>query len=173
MEISLLVTVCIWWMHHAKAIKCSNRRWRRVLGKNRSDSVIIWGQISCWEIVVATRGSKQFVVTLRHLKHSCRWPSKNLSTPFHVPLPAHLDCSRRWTASSRAWSGKHWRAFNMSELVVSWRSVLINACYDCLQPFPPTRLPPGADRQRRGSVSVGQIVLHLSSLLGFWTVDRT
>lgn len=60
---------------------------------------MIWGQISGWEIAVAARGSKPCVVVLRRLKHSCPWLPNNLSNP-PSPLPAHLDCSPCWTASS-------------------------------------------------------------------------
>lgn len=76
-----------------------------------------------------------------------------------------------WTAPSETWTRKHWWAFNMSELVIRWSSfwkMLVMTTSNYIHP-----LCAQWDRQRRGSLSGRQVILHLGGLLSCWTMDRT
>ena len=95
--------------------------------------------------------------------------SKNIffSISSHYTVGEQSLC---WTASSETWTGKHCRAFNMSELVIGWSSfwkMLVMTAANHIHP-----LCAQWDGQQRGSLSVSQVILHLSRLLSCWTIKR-
>lgn len=76
-----------------------------------------------------------------------------------------------WTASSESWTRKHWRAFNMPELVIRWSSFWKMLVMTASNHIPP--LCAQWERQRGGNLSGRQVILHLSRLLSCWTMGRT